>query len=327
MTELFDRRVFLQLGNQKTAQNYEDFRIRFSVEKTLKREPNSATIEVYGLNRVSIAQYLAADRDLRVRLFAGHRTGAPALLFDGFPVKKDGLVFEATGAERVLKIKAKDGQRRYERARVNLTLGQETTLEDVLAECASALGLPIDTIDAPPDVRLTQGTTLSGRPTEILDQLALSSRADWSIQDGKFQFLQKRGRRSNGEGDLFSHELGNYVGAPRRREKGVEVTAILQGSIVPGSLFRLQSKDGTYDGDYKCQEVKYTGDNFYDNDFYAVIYGLPYERADDVARASAATIARIQDSVGDALVSFGQSLGSILDPNYTGPPPPNDFGQ
>lgn len=327
MTELFGRRVFLQLGNQNTAQNFEDFRIRFSVEKTIKREPNSATLEIYGLNRQSIAQYLALDRDLRVRLFAGHRTNAPSLLFDGFPVKEDGLVFDSTGPERILKIKAKDGLRRYEKARVNLTLGQASTIEDVLAEVAGSLGLPVGAIDAPSNAQLTQGTTLTGQASDILDQIALSSNAEWSIQDGKFQFIQKRGRLRNGEGILFSHELGNYVNSPRRRDKGVEVTAILQGAIVPGALFRVRSKDKLLDGDYKAREVKYTGDNFYDGDFYAVVYGTKYQTVEDVERASAAALARIEQTVGDALVGFGQALGSILDPNYRGPGPVNDFGQ
>jgi hypothetical protein len=321
MTELFGRRVFLQLGNQTTAQNYEGFRIRFSVEKTLKREPNSATIEIYGLNRTSIANYLAADRDLRVRLLAGHRSGTPALLFDGFPVKDEGLVFDQRAGERVLKIKAKDGLRRYERARVNLTLGQASTLEDVLVECAKSLGLPIDAIDAPANVQLTQGTTLAAPTEQILDQLALSSNATWSIQDGKFQFLQKAGRRANGEGPLFSYELGNYVGTPRRKDKGVELTAILQGAVVPGSLFRLRTKDGLLDGDYKVHEVKYTGDNFYDTEFYAVILGKPYVTAAEAAnaerRATAASIAQIEAAVDDAIgPARGIVLGFYLDPLY-----------
>lgn len=315
MSRLFGRQVLLQLGGLTVANSYEDFRIRFSVTKTLKSEPNEASIEVYGLNQASIANYLAADRDLRVRLLAGYRGGAPSLLFDGFPVKDEGLVFEEQAAERVLKIKAKDGLRRFEKARVNLTLGQASTLQDVLIEVASSLGLPVDTIEVPPDTQLTQGVTLVGQAADVMDRIALSANADWSIQDGKFQFLQKRGRR-RGQGPLLSADLQNYVGTPRRKDKGVEVTAFLQESIVPGGLFRLETKTGLHDGDYKVYEVKYTGDSFYDNDFYAVIQGRPYQTQAEGERLSKANEARILERNREVL---GRPLANILDLNY-------DFG-
>ncbi len=315
MPELFGRTTIIQLGNLTTADSYENLRPRFSVTKTLGGKPNSANIEVYGLSRESIVQYLAQDRDLRIRLLAGY-DNTPSLIFDGFPVKKEGLVFEQNGASKILKIKAKDGQRRYEKARVNLSLGEATSMEDVLVEVAGSLGLPVGTIEIPPDVELTQGVHLSGQASDILDRLALSANADWSIQDGRFQFIAKSGSL-RGQGPLFSDLLGNVVGNVRRKDKGVEVTTFINGPIVPGVIFKVNVTDGFYNGTYKAKSVKYSGDSHYDNDYYAVVEGVPFEtQAEGRARMSKAKQNRIIEEYlanrRDELT--GISLSKVLSP-------------
>lgn len=290
---LFGRKVLVQLGGVDIGESFEDLRVRFNITKTLKSEPNSGNIEIYGLTRTSVAAYISLERDLRVRLLAGYDT--PYLLFDGNPVKESdgnsGISFRAEGAERVFKIKAKDGLRRYERARVNVSLGQETSLEDVLVKVAEELAVPVDTIDVPPDIQLTQGVSLTGQATDVLDRLALSTGADWSIQDGKFQFLARRSAR-RGQGLLLSTEARNIIGSPQRKGKGVKVTTFIHGSVVPGAKFRLRSDEGLLDGDYKATEVKYTGDSHYGDDFHATITGVPYKtQAEGEAEAAAARAA------------------------------------
>lgn len=323
MSRLFGRTTLLQLGNQTVADSYEGLRIRFSVTKTLGGKPNSGNIEVYGLNRDTIAAYLAADRDLRVRLLAGYQ-GAPSLIFDGFPAKKEGLVFSKTGAERILKIKAKDGLRRYEKARVSKSFGQSSTFEDVLVEVAGGLGLPVSTIEVPPDVKLTQGVHLNGFAKDVLDRLALSANADWSIQDGKFQFIQKRGRL-RGQGPLFSDERNNIVGDIRRKDKGIELTTFVQGTITPGVIFEVSTgnrpggvsgEDAFFNGTWKAKEVKYTGDSFYDNDYYCVITGVPFEtQAEGEARLLEENLLKqIDNAAGDVVEAIGTNLSKVLEP-------------
>lgn len=310
MSELFGRTVIIQLGDEKIGRSYEDLKVSFSVEKTLKSEPNKADIEIYGLSRTSIAQYLAANTDLRVRLFAGYN-GAPSLIFEGYPVKKEGLVFTPGPPDSILKIKAKDGVRRFERARVNIARTDEMKFEDVLIEVASSLGLPPDTIDVPPDIRLTQGATLSGQAEDILDRLALAANADWSVQDGKFQFIARRSARA-GQGPVFSSELRNVVGAARRKDKGIELTTFIQGTVVPGGLFRYVSETSQLNGDYKIHKVRYRGDSRGGGEFYAVIEGRDYESAAERERLNAQAFKRIEDAAGDFLVTAANTLGEVL---------------
>lgn len=311
-TPLFGRTVVIQLGDTEIVKSYSDLRVSFSVEKTLSSEPNTANIEVYGLSRDSIANFLAANTDLRVRLFAGY-AGAPVMIFEGYPVKKEGLVFTPGPPESVLKIKAKDGTRRFERARVNLSLDTEMTYEDILVEVAGSLGLPVDVIDAPPDIRLTSGTTLVGQAEDILDRLALASNADWSSQDGKFQFVQRRGARP-GQGPLFSSALRNIVGAAKRKDKGIELTTFLQGALVPGGLFRYESDYGSLNGDYKITKVRYAGDSRSGNQFYATVEGRDYTNLAEQARLSAASKLKLNEKISETIVEVTKTLVEVLEP-------------
>lgn len=307
---LFGRTVVVQLGDLTLGESYSDLKVAFSVEKTLKSEPNTANIQIYGLNRTSVANALARNTDLRVRLFAGY-AGAPSLIFEGYPTKKDGFVFEPGPPDSVLKIKAKDGVRRFERARLNVTLSGEVTIEDALLRAAESLGLPVDVIDAPPGIRLTQGATFNGRTEDVLDRLALATNSDWSVQDGKFQWIQRRSARP-GTGALFSSELRNIVRGAKRKDKGIELTTFIQGSVVPGALFRYKSESGQLNGDYKITKVKYTGDSRSGNAFYAVIEGGDYTSEEEQRRISATKLKPITDAIGDGLVATANTLGKLL---------------
>lgn len=278
---LYGRKVILQLDNS----NYEDLRIDFSVTKTLGGKPNKASISVYNLSDVSgFLRAALEDKDNapRIRLLAGYN-GAPGLLFDGFPTK-DGISYSKSGGDRVVKITAKDGFKRYQNARVSASFATETTYEEVLTEVLTQLGLPLDTVDVPPDIRLTQGISLEGQAVDILDRLAQSANADWSIQDGKFMFLQKS-RRRNGQGVLFSYKSRNIVGVPQRKKDGVVVPTLISQPFIPGSLFRLESFSGLLDGDYKIKKVDYRGSSW-SGDFTASVFGVDYQTVDEAAAAA-----------------------------------------
>lgn len=246
---------------------FDGLRVSFEVTKTLKGEPNKASLTVYGIDVQTFQTLQARQRDLLVRVFAGHEV--PGLLFQGNPVK-DGLEYVIEAPERILKIEAKDGYKAYTRGRLKGSYSGEVLLSEVLEKAAAQLGLPVSVVDIPGDMRLTQGIHMRGPAHRILDRLAQSTGCDWSIQNGTLQFLPKSKVRRD-SGPLYSPDLNNIVKRPVKKEKGVELTVILDPSLAPGDRFEIRDSEvPLFNGVYKAKAVRHIGDNW-DQSFYTEI--------------------------------------------------------
>jgi hypothetical protein len=261
-----------RLWGRKVAVQFDDIlldghRVSFEVTKTLKGEPNKATISVYGVDAETYSALLAKKRELVVRLFAGHEI--PALVFQGNPVKA-GVEFKIQAPERILMVEAKDGYHAYQRGRLKGSYDGEVPLAQIVEESAKQLGLPIGVIDIPGDMRFTQGIHLRGPAHRVLDRLAQSVGSDWSIQNGKLQFLPKsRVRRDSGP--LYASSLNNIIGEPTKKEKGIELTVMLDPGLIPGDRFEVRSDVlPLFNGVYKATAVRHSGDNW-DQAFYTEI--------------------------------------------------------
>jgi hypothetical protein len=246
---------------------FDGLRVSFEVTKTLGGEPNKSTMSIYGLDTQTYQMLLAKERELVVQLFAGHEI--PGLIFQGNPVKA-GLAYKIEPPERVLTVEAKDGYRSYQRGRMKKSFAGEVTMTQVLEEAAASLGIPLDTVDIPGDIRFTQGVHLRGPAHRVLDRLAQSTGSDWSIQNGKLQFLPKSKVRRD-SGPLYATELNNIISHPTKKEKGIELTVILDPSIAPGDRFEVRDDDyPLFNGVYKASAIRHTGDNW-DTAFFTEI--------------------------------------------------------
>jgi len=262
-SRLWGRRVLVQFDDLL----FDGLRVSFEVTKTLKGEPNKATISVYGIDPETYQILQAKGRDLVVQLFAGHEI--PGLIFQGNPVK-NGLEYKINPPERVLTIEAKDGYKAYQRGRLKKSYTGEVTLAQVVEEAAAQLGLPVDMVEIPGDIRFTQGIHLRGPAHRVLDRLAQSVGSDWSIQNGKLQFLPKSKVRRN-SGPLYSTDLNNIVEHPTRKEKGIEMVTILDPSLAPGDRFEVRDAEVPFfNGVYKASAVRHNGDT-HDVAFYTEI--------------------------------------------------------
>lgn len=262
-SRLWGRKVAVQFDDLL----FEDLRVSFEITKTLKGEPNKASLTVYGIDTGTYQVLLARERELIVQVFAGHEV--PGLLFVGNPVK-DGLEYRIKAPERMLVLEAKDGYRAYQRGRLRKSFAGEVPLREVVEEAALQLGLPVDTVDIPGDIRFSQGVHLRGPAHRVLDRLAQSTGSDWSIQNGRLQFLPKSKVRRN-SGPLYSSELRNIIENPVKKEKGIELTVMLDPSLQPGDRFEVRDADfPVFDGIYKVKALRHTGDNW-DSAFYTEI--------------------------------------------------------
>lgn len=261
-----------RLWGRKVAVQFDDLlleghRVSFEVTKTLKGEPNKATISVYGVDAETYSTLLAKNRDLVVQLFAGHEI--PSLVFQGNPVKA-GVEFKIQAPERILMIEAKDGHHAYQRGRLKGSYDGEVPLSQIVEEAAKQLGIPVGVIDIPGDMRFTQGIHLRGPAHRVLDRLAQSVGSDWSIQNGRLQFLPRNSVRRN-SGPLYASSLNNIIGEPTKKEKGIELTVMLDPGLLPGDRFEVRSDVlPLFNGVYKAKAVRHTGDNW-DQAFYTEI--------------------------------------------------------
>lgn len=254
--ELFDRRVTLQLDDQA----YDGLHVQFDVDKTVKKALNTAKITAYNLPS-SYEQYVGS-RDLRIRLIAGY-AGDAGLLFEGNPTK-GGVSAKNNGGDFVVEFEASDGLRTYQSSTVSTSIDDLTTLGDTLDRVVNEAGLTKGKIVVPEEKRLTQGVVLHGSTRKVLDRLGSAYNADWSIQNGKLNFLPRE--ETANEGSLFSPKLKNILEIGRKDDGRLRLKTLLDRSA-PGD--RIKVEDTDYDGIYKIETAKYKGSSGHTDNFYS----------------------------------------------------------
>lgn len=262
----FGRQVKIEIGEPGgEGRNWTDLRISGRVEKTPAKGPNTAVLEVYNPGPVAVA--LAQARGVVVRVFAGY--DVPRLLFVG-SINRHGAQLSRQGPDRILTIEAQDGGRRFQEAHVNTSFAREMTSEQVFGVLAEHLGVPLGAVRVGDDRRFPRGLVLTGPVRSVLDDVAASIGASWSIQDGLLQVL--RDDEDTGEPVVVvSANTGNLIGSPKRTDLGVEVTALLDGRIRPGRRFVVESEQ--YNGVFRAREVTHIFDNGWESSFYTVATG------------------------------------------------------
>jgi hypothetical protein len=258
---LFDRNVRVAIDDLA----FEDLRIDFDVKKTLKSGPNKAKIEVYNISRDRADMVKARGRDTLIRLEAGYGSTS-RLIFQGAPTK-GGVRINDGGVDRVLKIEAQDGLDEYKKSRIKESIQAGTPIEDAVQRLADNMELPVGKIEVPDTgSELTQGKTFRGRTADALQSLATTVGADFSIQDGRIQFIPKDATNGN-TAPLISAENNNLLKSPSQKDNGIKLKALLNSTLNPGDRFRLESADDGPTGIYKARKIQYVG-SLFETKFY-----------------------------------------------------------
>lgn len=263
MSELFGRAWSVQVGlaGQETT-DWGGLRTRFRVVKTTKREPNKCTVSVWNVNDSSIAR--AQEKGAVLRLLAGY--GVPQTIFLG---DVDLVEVGYEGPDRIIRIEAQDGARRFRRATLDRSYAADTPLDEIFNDLFDALGLPRGNVQIPSQ-RLASSFTAAGFTRDILDRLSASYGLEWFLLDGALEIFPAETAAS--VGPLISADTG-MVGSPERwtdekDQDGVQVRSLMQPQMQPGSRFELRSRQFT--GIYRAIEVEHTGDT-HGNDWYTAI--------------------------------------------------------
>lgn len=260
--DLYGRRARIITGTKLLVAGDADsgLRVAFSVERSLKPEPNKAEIRIWNLAETS-RKLLEQSEDLPVQIEAGYAT--PSLLFLGFLRR---AYSESDGPDIVTIIGSGDGEKGYKKSRISFSVPRGTPIQAALTQFAAAFGkefvLPGNIAAltyqfTSGGATFSNGVTVHGNAAFELTQLLNSCGKEWSIQNGALQILD-RDKFLLGKAVLLSAETG-MIGSPSVTSKGeLRAQMLLAPDVAPGRLLQVNSRHAP--GLYRIQKCNYVGD-------------------------------------------------------------------
>lgn len=303
---LFDRRCKLTIANPATTANpengqivdpYKDYsktfvdvieinggttdnrdvvglRIKFKIDKTLKKQPNTSEISVTNLSPTRRASL--QKKGVKVLFEAGYKELGLSRYFAG-DVRTTDHVREGADWNTVMKLG--DGERAWKYARVSESFGAGTRAADVIKSLGTSLGLELGNLNdqvAKIDEVFDHGFAAVGSAARAFDKAIQSIKKSWSIQDGQLQILDPY---ANEVVDLPIPEISptsGLIGSPEMgapKKKGgsplVKFTSLLIPTK-PGAKVKLVSE--RYDGYVRVESCSFEGDTA-GGSWYSIIDG------------------------------------------------------
>ncbi len=263
--------------------------IEFDVKKSLRPEPNTCSLTIYGMHedaraaiaslniydpkKVKGASKTATIGDLtktkqptavarapktghiRVEIEAGYKEGR-SLIFRG-DLRRG--ISKYDGAEVRMQIEGEDGGRSVLSSRINMSFPGGTRKFDVVQACAEAMGLGLGNFrEVIPGLTGTysHGVVVQGQASDLLTGLLRASKLSYSVQNGVLAF-RKAGQGLNTRGLLISQDTGLVCRPERDATGAVMITTLLIPNVAPGQYIYLESKD--YKGTYYIKAVESKG--------------------------------------------------------------------
>ncbi len=256
----FGRKAVLVIGDKEIRSDASlDLRIAFDVLRDKSRDPNDATIQVWGLSEATRAQFEEAAR-IPCDLSAGYADEGISRIFSGVLLD---AVSVKEGADWVTTFSlGDDGPAKAALKRVQRRFGVGTPVATVLRELVKATGLgPGNTTIAARDARLGGGAqltrpwTASGSALQALQSFSRSIGLSYSIQDGGVLFLGVAPALL-GRGPVIT---GDNVQAPTLDANGAATFVCrLLPDLIPGMPLRLDTD--RVKGDFAAISTQHFGD-------------------------------------------------------------------
>jgi hypothetical protein len=272
--EILDPNTFPTIAFQgvSAATSFDTYRIQFSITKSIDPEENSAEIVITNRQIDS----LISNKSV-VKLYAGYAlSGGEKLLFRGDVINVEHII-EGPDVHTVLTCKEGVVALRED---VSLSYGEGTDIKKVLIDLAKKVQeahklsksldpdmetfhfLSINTAN----VIANSGYSYIGEPKPALDELCQALGLQWSMQNGKLQFIPRNGY-TKVETFVLSPDSG-LVGSvtpiesnkkgEERVVKGYKAQSLLFPEILPGDPVKFESKYKT--GVFRVQEIEHVGD-------------------------------------------------------------------
>ena len=271
MTALFRRDWSVTVGRLQLLPQAEgrELTVKFEVNKSLEREPNSATVQIANLSRTH-RQQLEQVEGVQLEIKAGYRD----LLDTIFVGDVSDAWNQRDEVDVWTNIEAKDGGTSYRTAFIQASYEPNTQVVTAIRACAQAMGVGLGntesvlrqgaSLDSTEGPSFAQGVTLSGPAWRQLDRLCRSCSLRWSVQCGVLQ-LRRQGQPAETRAVRLSPSTG-LLESPSRgkrdertREVTIGVKALLHPGLYPGRVVTLESSE--VNGGFLCERVRFVGDS------------------------------------------------------------------
>lgn len=238
----YDRQCSLQvfgLNNDKGI-DLSNLRIKFAIKKTSNKTPNSADIRVYNLNQETAV--LIRNKFNTVKLKAGY-PGNIGIIFQG--TIKQVILGRETSTDTFIDIVASDGDEAFLFAYVNGTVGGNGTGAKQLDQINKAIeamkpyGVTQGYVNLDSTEQLPRGKSMYGNATNYLTNVANTTRQDWSIQNGKVQFVSLTSYLP-GEVIILKSNTG-LIGTPQQTNQGVNMKCLLNPLLQIGGRVQIDN--------------------------------------------------------------------------------------
>lgn len=215
----------------------EGYRIKFTVEQTLRGPPNTAHIQLYNVGPTN--ENLIRKEFDDVVLEAGYN-GNSRVIFHG-NIKFATHYRGDGGVNWITEIQAADGDRAYTESHVGVTLTAGRTPHDAVDILLSVMpGVRKGYIELP-STGYARGKTLSGPSRKVLEQLARDFGASWSIQNGVLNIVRADSVLP-GTAIQVNAKTG-MLSAPEISAKGVKVKLQLNPMAEPNKVLQVNNND------------------------------------------------------------------------------------
>lgn len=255
MTTLFQRNYHLVLGIRDVT----GLDVKFRVDKTLKSEPNTATIDIFNLaeeTRLSLEK----AKTIPVRLDVGYGNELMTIYL--------GQMRTATsvtdGPDIITHVESGDGEKQVGSNKASFAIGAGTPSDVVLTKLAESLGVGLGNVKSVAaklksagKVMFPAGRVVTGNAARQLEDFCASAGLEFSIQDGNLQILDKN-KALEGLAFELSSDSG-LVGSPSVDTKGVvNAQTLFIPGLAPGRKLIFKSRH--VNGGYRVEKCTYSGD-------------------------------------------------------------------
>ncbi|EMC3961608.1 hypothetical protein VDS66_005004 [Pseudomonas aeruginosa] len=231
------RQISLKIGNDQTALDLSDLRIRFSVRRGDLKTPNSADIRVYNVSDQTAQR--AQKEFERIVLQAGY-AGNFGVIFDG-TIKQVRRGRESQ-TDTYIDITAADGDSAYNFAVMSTSLAAGSTPDDHLQAALKSMesrGITMGEGGALSANKLPRGKVMFGMARDYLDTLGKTQDLSWSFQDGKLTLIPNTAYLP-GEAVVVNSATG-MVGLPEQTQNGITVKMLLNPSVKVGRRLQINN--------------------------------------------------------------------------------------
>lgn len=260
-------------------------RITFDIEKTTKTQPNHSKVVIYNLAPETRA--LFEQPDLRLTLHAGYvEDRGPLLIATGHVTFAFTVRDEADWATT---LELHDGQVPLRDTVVSIGMGAGASAKQIVRNIAGQMGMPVLLGDDLQDRTWKHGFSYYGAGRAAIHKVASAAGWEWSVQNETVQVLARGGTTAR-EAIVISPDSGMVKSPERRREgaqetaqvldqttgalprlkkvaglkpelDGWQVTSMLQPTINPGDMVKVESVAIRGDGFFRVDHMRHLGDS------------------------------------------------------------------